>query len=135
MTSLSPIGWSHLVEPYWNDRWWILAVPIGVTAALTAVAYGLADRRDLGAGLLGERLGPATAPGLRGPISLSWRLNRGLLVKWAVGIASFAAAAGGASTLADQLANAPGDTADQLLQGFGGRPGQGHSTTLSGPSS
>ncbi|WP_214321601.1 ABC transporter permease [Nonomuraea sediminis] len=123
MKYISPIGWSHLVVPYWGDHWWALAVPIAVAAVLVALAYQLLDRRDLGAGLIPERQGPQTAPALRGPISLSWRLNRGLLLKWAAGIAAFAAAAGGASTLAGQLANMPGGIGNQLLQGFGGRPG------------
>lgn len=121
MKYISPIGWIHLVEPYKSDRWWMLAVSIAVTAALSAVAHGLASRRDLGAGMIPEHRGPAAAPQLRGPISLSWRLNRGLLVKWAAGIAVFAAAAGGLSTLAHQLTNAPG--AQRLLESFGGRPG------------
>ncbi|MEV0081478.1 ABC transporter permease [Saccharopolyspora sp. NPDC050642] len=121
MTYVSPIGWSHLVAPYRDERWWLIAVSIATAAALSAIAYRLVDRRDLGAGLIPERTGPASAPRLRGPISLSWRLNRGLLVKWAVGLAVFAAAAGALSTLAHQLLNAPG--AARLLENFGGRVG------------
>ncbi|MCO1575545.1 hypothetical protein M8C13_07205 [Crossiella sp. SN42] len=123
MKYISPIGWSHLVEPYRDERWWILAVPLAVTVALSALAYRLAARRDLGAGLIPERLGPATAPRLRGPVALSWRLHRRLLAAWAGGIAVFAAGAGGASTLAYQLTAAPGDTVALLLDAFGGRSG------------
>jgi ABC-2 type transport system permease protein len=123
MKYISPIGWSHLVEAYKDERWWMLAVAVAVTAALAAIAHILAGRRDLGAGLIPEHRGRATAPGLRGAISLSWRLNRGLLAKWAVGIAVFAAFAGGLSTLAYQLANAPSVAVDNLLERFFGRPG------------
>ncbi|WP_433509682.1 ABC transporter permease [Nonomuraea sp. CA-143628] len=125
MKYISPIGWSHLVEPYWSDRWWLLAIPAAVTSALMAIAYRLAGRRDLGAGVIHERRGPMTAPGLRGPISLAWRLHRGLLITWAVGIGCFAAAAGGVSTLAYQFTEAPGVTVDNLLKAFGGSSGGG----------
>ncbi|MEU9116565.1 hypothetical protein AB0D04_33675 [Streptomyces sp. NPDC048483] len=123
MTYLSPIGWSHLVVPYWGDHWWMLAVPITVATALSALAYRLVGSRDLGEGLLPERLGPATAPKLRGPISLSWRLNRGLLIKWAVAIGCFAVAAGSLTTLAVHLKDTPASFATQLVEGFGGKPG------------
>lgn len=118
MKYVSPIGWSHLVNPYNANRWWVLAVPVAVTAILTYVAYRLLDRRDLGAGLIPESQGPAEAPGLRGPVKLSWRLHRGLLAKWAFGIAAFGLAAGGASTLIYQLANTPGQSVEALLKSF-----------------
>ncbi|SHF82781.1 ABC transporter permease [Streptoalloteichus hindustanus] len=123
MKYLSPIGWSHLVEAYRDDRWWVLAAPISVAVALAALAHGLVGRRDLGAGLLPARPGPAGAPHLRGPVSLSWRLHRGLLAKWVAGIAVFAAAAGGLSTLGHQILNTPGASAARLVEGFGGRAG------------
>ncbi|MDA3642634.1 ABC transporter permease [Saccharopolyspora indica] len=119
----SPLGWIHAVQPYWTNRWWALVLPLGVSAVLAAMAYRLVDRRDLGAGLLPEGRGAAAAPGLRGPISLAWRLHRGLLLRWAVAVAVFAVGAGGFSTMMDQWKQAPGTTTDNLLRGFGGSPG------------
>ncbi|KAA5834989.1 polyketide antibiotic transporter [Saccharopolyspora hirsuta] len=121
----SPLGWIHAVEPYWNNRWWALVIPVAVAAALTTTAYRLVEHRDLGAGAFPERKGPATAPGLRGPISLAWRLQRDLLLKWVFAVAGFAAAAGGVSTLMHQWTQAPGVTTDNLLRAFGGSPGAG----------
>ncbi|RKT88901.1 ABC-2 type transport system permease protein [Saccharopolyspora antimicrobica] len=121
----SPLGWIHAVEPYWNDRWWMLAIPLSVSAVLVVTAYRLADRRDLGAGMLPERRGPAAAPGLRGPISLAWRFQRDLLLKWGIAIAVAAAGAGGVSTMLNQWTQAPGVTTDNLLRAFGGSPGAG----------
>ncbi|WP_086821673.1 ABC transporter permease [Allokutzneria sp. NRRL B-24872] len=117
MKYVSPIGWSHLVEPYRNNRWWAVAISVAAAVVLAAVAYRLQARRDLGAGLIPVRPGRAGAPELRGPISLSWRLTRGLWTKWAVGVAIFAAAAGGMSTLAHQIAEIP--AAVQLVATFG----------------
>lgn len=120
MKDISPIGWSHLVLPYNGNNWWVLAVPVVVTAALCLLAYQLLDRRDLGAGLIRERPGPAAAPWLHGPIAVSWRLHRALLAKWAIGVAAFGLAAGGASTLAYQLANTPDRSVSLLLENFTG---------------
>ena len=61
----------------------------GLAVALGAVAVALSARRDLGAGLLPARLGPATAASRLGsPLALAWRLHRGLLAGW---IAAFVA--------------------------------------------
>ncbi|GLY71621.1 ABC transporter permease [Amycolatopsis taiwanensis] len=122
MKYLSPIGWSHLVVPYSGNHWEMLAVSLAVAACLSALAYWLVGNRDLGEGLLPERQGHERAPGLHGPISLSWRLNRGLLIKWAVAIGVFAAAAGSLTNLIAGT-DTPPSFAKQLVEGFGGKPG------------
>ncbi|MCP2347521.1 ABC transporter permease [Nonomuraea roseoviolacea] len=122
LKALSPIGWGHLVRPYQDERWWLLGLSAGVAAALCALAYALLDRRDLGAGMVPERLGPASAPGPRGPVGTAWRLHRGLLARWAAGVAVLAIATAGAGTLAGQLAAMPG-IAQGLLRNMGGPTG------------
>lgn len=83
----SPLGWSLLVRPYAGDRWWVLPLHLGTTVVLTALAYRLLARRDVGAGLIAERPGRARAAAmLRGPFGLAWRLNRGALLLWTVGL-------------------------------------------------
>ncbi len=87
-TWLSPIGWGQQFRPYAGDRWWVLLVTLAFAAVVTGVAYALVARRDLGAGVLPERPGRATAaPTLRSPLALAWRLQRGALYGWAVGFA------------------------------------------------
>lgn len=84
---LSPLGWSLQVRPYAGDRWWVLLLHLATTAALTVVAYRLLAGRDVGAGLIAERAGPGTAgAGLRSVVGLTWRLDRGSLVLWTVGL-------------------------------------------------
>ena len=84
---LSPLGWSLQVRPYAGDRWWILLLHLVTTAALTAVAYRLLAGRDVGAGLVAERAGPGTGnPALGNVFGLAWRLDRGSLLLWTVGL-------------------------------------------------
>ena len=54
----SPLGWSLQVRPYAGDRWWVLLLHLVTTLLLTALAYQLLARRDVGAGLIAERPGP-----------------------------------------------------------------------------
>jgi ABC-2 type transport system permease protein len=84
---LSPLGWSLQVRPYAGDRWWVLLLHLATTAVLTVVAYRLLAGRDVGAGLIAERAGPGTAgTGLRSVFGLTWRLDRGALLLWTVGL-------------------------------------------------
>ncbi|MCV7030544.1 ABC transporter permease [Mycobacterium sherrisii] len=84
---LSPLGWSLQVRPYAGDHWWVLLLHLVTATVLTLVAYRLLAGRDVGAGLIAERTGPATAaPGLRNVFGLAWRLDRGALLLWTVGL-------------------------------------------------
>ncbi|UQC03522.1 ABC transporter permease [Mycobacterium intracellulare] len=84
---LSPLGWSLLVKPYAGDRWWVLLLHLVTASALTLVAYWLLAGRDVGAGLIAERPGPATAaPALSNAFGLTWRLDRAALLLWTVGL-------------------------------------------------
>jgi ABC-2 type transport system permease protein len=83
----SPLGWSLLVRPYAGDRFWVLLLHLTLTAALIALAYRLQSGRDVGAGLFAERRGrPRAADSLSGPMGLAWRLNRGSVLVWTVGL-------------------------------------------------
>jgi ABC-2 type transport system permease protein len=87
LTWLSPLGWSLQVRPYAGDRFWVLLLHIATTAVLVAIAYRLLARRDVGAGMLAERPGPPSAGALLdGVFGLGWRLNRGSLILWTVGL-------------------------------------------------
>jgi ABC-2 type transport system permease protein len=118
---LSPVGWPGKVRAFAGERWWILVLFIGATALLIAVAGILATRRDIGAGLWPSRLGPATAsPGLRSPLALAWRLQRGMLLGWMAMFAMYGSLFGFvASVVADQL------LANPAMMEFLGRLGGG----------
>jgi ABC-2 type transport system permease protein len=98
LTWTSPLGWVELTQPFDGQRWWVLALPCAVMVAGVGTAYALSARRDLGAGLLPDRPGRATASGLlRGPLSLAFRLQRGVLASWAAGVVFIFAASGAAA--------------------------------------
>ena len=98
LTWTSPLGWVELTRPFDGQRWWVLALPCAVLVAGVGTAYTLSARRDLGAGLLPDRPGRPSASGLlRGPLSLAFRLQRGVLVSWAAGVAFIFAASGAAA--------------------------------------
>lgn len=86
----SPLGWAQATEPYYADDWAPLLLPVGAAVVLLVMAVALNRRRDVGAGVLGSRPGPARAgAGLRGPFGLAWRSNRGTLIGWTVGLGIF----------------------------------------------
>ncbi len=58
---LSPYGWVHYVQPFAGDELWVLAIFIVFIAGLTVLAYWLSSLRDLGAGIISQRPGPARA--------------------------------------------------------------------------
>ncbi|MET8873069.1 ABC transporter permease [Nocardia sp. NPDC004604] len=91
LTWLSPQGWSLQVRPFAGDHWWILLLHAATTAVPIVAAYLLLSRRDLGAGLIAERSGaPAAGPALAGPLGLAWRMQRGTLAAWCVGLSLYA---------------------------------------------
>lgn len=87
MSWLSPIGWGQQFRPYSGDRWWVLLVLLGFAAVVVQGAYALVERRDLGAGLVADRLGPAGSTRLGSPLALAWRLHRGSLLGWTAAFA------------------------------------------------
>jgi ABC-2 type transport system permease protein len=118
---LSPIGWSQQMRPFADERWWVLALYPAISVVLLGVAYGLVGRRDIGAGLLPERAGRATAsPALLGTLGLAWRLQRGILIGWAVGLAVMGGALGGISKSLNSILDSSPQVAE-ALQHIGGQ--------------
>ncbi|MDN3268233.1 ABC transporter permease [Streptomyces sp. MA15] len=84
---LSPIGWVQRSYPYVDDRWWPLLLCLVLAAALAATGFVLSTRRDVGAGLRPERLGPPTASAaLTTPSGFALRLHRGMLAGFGAGL-------------------------------------------------
>ena len=83
VTWFSPLGWAQQVRYYDGDRVWPLVPPVVLLVVGSLVAGWLQSRRDLGAGLLPDRPGPATGR-LGTSLGLAWRLQRAGLFGWLV---------------------------------------------------
>ena len=123
LTWISPIGWSMRMRPFAGEQWWAAGLALGAVMALSIVAYALVGSRDVGAGLLPERPAPATgAPALGSPFALAWRLHRGTLIGWLVGMAVTGAILSGPANSLSDAVNLNQQVTD-LLARMGGRKG------------
>ena len=125
---LSPFGWATETRAYVDERWWTLLLSATAAAGLFAGAIAINARRDVGAGVLAERPGPAAGSRWLGtPIGLAVRLQRATLLWWGLSMFLLGAVYGGVadqaaklyddiSTLDDYLARiGAADPADQYL--------------------
>jgi polyether ionophore transport system permease protein len=107
MSSLSPIGWFSRVKAFADERWWVFALWLGLAVLLGGLAFLVAARRDVGAGAFPPRAGSARASrSLSSPLGLAWRLQRGSLIGWGLGLAVlgivYGAAADSVGAMLDQ---------------------------------
>ncbi|WP_122262853.1 ABC transporter permease [Ornithinimicrobium cerasi] len=125
----SPLQWMALVRPYADERWAVLLLPAGLTALLVGGAFVLESRRDHGSGLWSVRPGrDRAAEGLLSPSGLAWRLQRGTVIGWLVGLSVFALGMGSLSgSFGQMLEDLPqleavfrrlGQGAEQLVDAF-----------------
>ncbi len=119
---LSPVGWTTKADAFAADRWWVVFLGIGLLLGCVAAAFALLERRDLGAGLMPARRGPAHAPASLGSATgLAWRLGRTGLLGWGIGFAIGGMVVGGLAKSAMDMIKDPA-IAD-LLRKMGGGEG------------
>ena len=113
---LSPLGWAQGVRAFAGERWWVLAWCVTVAAGLVVGGFALANRRDLGSGLIAPRLGPAQGRHLAQPWRLAWRLHRTTFMAWTVGMFIGGAVYGSIADDIDDLIRDNPTFADLLAQ-------------------
>ncbi|MEV5963894.1 ABC transporter permease [Kribbella sp. NPDC051952] len=119
---LSPIGWSQQVRAYAGDRFAVLLIPLVFLAVLVVAAIALIRRRDVGAGLVRPRPGPARASAtLRSPLALAWRLHRGSLYGWGFAFLLLGLLVGNIASNVDGFVSS--DSAREMVQKLGGVEG------------
>ena len=122
LTWVSPLGWAERLRPFAAERWWVVLLSAGAAVAFSALAWVLAARRDVGAGLVPPRPGrPEAARWLRGPVALAWRLQRGSLFGWLAGFVVAGAVLGAAAHGIGSLLNSAQVRADVFR--YGGHAG------------
>ncbi|MEO6505376.1 MAG: ABC transporter permease [Terrimesophilobacter sp.] len=118
LTWLSPIGWAQQTRSYGENLRWPLLLCLAGALLLGGVALALERRRDLGSGLLPDRVGPRGASALvRTQVGLSLRLQRGSLIGWTLGIIVGALFYGTVATAMADLLSAD----NPIAQAFTGR--------------
>lgn len=118
---LSPIGWAQSAEPYARDRWWPLLLGLVVAAVLTAVAFALVARRDVGSGLIATRPGrPRASRSLGSSTGLALRLQRSTMAGWAVGVAFLGMIYGTIGVEIDELLESTPELAQYFASAGGG---------------
>ena len=90
----SPLGWAERIDPFGANAlaWGLLCAAAG--AAVLVGAAVVAASRDLGAGVIDPRPGPASTSRLSSPGALAARLMRPLLLSWVCGVAIYALVVG-----------------------------------------
>jgi ABC-2 type transport system permease protein len=126
---LSPFGWAQAMDAFGDERWWPAVLLVSVTVLLLALAGWLTAHRDFAGGLLDTRPGHTHAGRfLATPFGLALRLQRGLLVGWAVGLTLLGLLYGAIiPTIPDLIASNPdmaryvgaaGEAEDALVDAF-----------------
>ena len=114
---LSPIGWGQQMRPFADDLWWPAGLSLLALAVFSWAAVALVGRRDVGRGMLPERRGAARArTSLLSPTGLVFRLQRGALLGWAIGLVGFGLVFG---ALSEQISGLEG-AATEWYATFGG---------------
>lgn len=119
LSLLSPLGWVQAVNSFGDVVLWPYLVSLLAVAAAVGVAVTLAVRRDVGAGLIEQRPGPATASRLLGtPLGFAWRLQRPMLFWWTVGSALMGAIYGSVISAIDDFIE-ENESMQDMLEGLG----------------
>jgi ABC-2 type transport system permease protein len=117
---LSPFGWSTKLHAWSDTRWWVLLLHVAAAGTLVALAQVLRSRRDLGAGMLAPRPGPATgSPRLADVVSLSIRLHTPMVLVWTVAIGVVGVVLGSIAPNIGSMLDSP--AARDMMQRLGGR--------------
>jgi ABC-2 type transport system permease protein len=122
LTWLSPLGWGEKLEIFGANRFVVFLIPLVFTVVTVGVAYWLRERRDLGAGLVAGRSGPARgAASLSSPLALAWRLQRGALLGWLIAYALLGLVLGSVALNVGDFVNDP--KVEEMLRQLGGNAG------------
>jgi ABC-2 type transport system permease protein len=113
----TPLGWAEEMRAFTGARPLVLVLPVVATTVLLIAAARIAERRDIGTGLLAAR--DTAAPRLAllsSPTALALRTVRGGLIAWLVGVAAFAVILGG---IADSVASGLSESLQEQFEKFG----------------
>ena len=92
---LSPVGWGQQMHPFVTIDWSPVYLYLVSLVVLVIVAFWLASHRDHGMGMIAAGSGRAHAKAsLLSSLGLAWRLQRGVVISWTIGVAVLGALLG-----------------------------------------
>lgn len=87
LSSISPMGLGLKVSAFYENHFAPVLILLAEAAAIGCIALAVCARRDVGEGVLPARKGRKHASRfLQGEFGLAWRLSRGMMLAWAVGM-------------------------------------------------
>lgn len=97
---ITPFRWFFIIRPFDGNHFGFLLVGVLAAAIFTAIALILADKRDVGEGMIHPKAGRRDAvPGFRNEWALSWRQHFGSLLTWSIVLGVFSFGVGNVNTL------------------------------------
>ncbi len=116
----SPLAWPQEMRPFFDERWLPVLLGVVLTGLLVLGAFALNRVRDVAAGVVRPRPGPANASdSLSNPFGFAFRQLRGSLIGWSAGVIVLGATFGSTvGEISDWAAENPGLT--ELLEAFEG---------------
>jgi ABC-2 type transport system permease protein len=117
---LSPMGWGQTIDPFGENRLGLVLLGVATLVVGAAIAYRMALHRDLGAGLIADRPGPAGDPRLGSVSALTWRLQGTTLGTWVSPVAAYTLLVG---FILDSVDDFAGDSpqVQQIIEQIGGK--------------
>lgn len=117
---LSPFGWAQRTWAYLDNRWWPLLLMLALGGIGIAVGFVLSLRRDVGSGLRHSRPGRADASELLGrPFGLAGRLQRGVVIGFAVATLLMGAMYGSLLSEVESMLDGMGAVGDAMREAGG----------------
>jgi ABC-2 type transport system permease protein len=116
---LSPVGWAQRIDPYGANDYWPFALCVLLFVVGVGGAVLLTTHRDLGAGLLPQRPGPASSDSLTSAGAIARRINTTQVLSWTYACAVYAFLVGYLVATADDIVNTNPQAA-QIVEALGG---------------
>lgn len=118
LRAITPMGWAQLIDPLGDNNFWYGLADLGVFVAGFGLAAVLVTRRDLGAGLIAPRPGPAAATRMPTIEAVIARLTLPLLGSWVAGVVVYGLIVGFMQPTIDDLTKG-NDQLDKVLRQSG----------------
>jgi ABC-2 type transport system permease protein len=116
---VSPVGWVQEIDPFGANALGPALLCVALFVVCVAVAARVSLGRDVGAGLLQPRPGPAGSTSLGSPFSLQARLQVPGVVSWTLGVGAYCLLVGFLLDSVDDLAGSSPQM-QQIVEQLGG---------------